>query len=295
MDKTNWASFDEVMTYKEMITLYEKHYKLKIRVSGILAGNESAMNFLRSFPEKFNQIGIPVYQARNELRMIDCSGWNIEGLGRVMLKRFHTPFCLQKLVYSYIRQPKCRKAYNNTEELRRRGFKAARELATVEVWRHGLYQYAFFVSEVGIGQRLDDLVMTLRKNGNEQRWVQLIKEYAGFVKRLHEHGVLYWDLNCGNVLCQQDERSGKWQFTLIDTNRVRFYSSDSVLPLNVVIGDLILMNPRMGTVELFIAEYLKQRGIYSENEVKRIREVQRNRYERKRPLKSFLKFLKHKK
>lgn len=272
-----------------MIVKKDVNYQLKIKVNSSVAGSEVFMNFLWALPEKFSQMGRLVHQARNELRIIDGSEWHLEGVERVMVKRFYPPFRFQKIVYSFIRQPKSRRAYDNTAELRRRGFEAARELATVEVWRHGIYQYAFFVSEVGIGHRLDDLVMILREQGNEQLTRQLISEYASLVKRLHEHGVLYWDLNCGNVLCRQDVQSGKWLFTLIDTNRARFYSPDTVLPLDAVIGDLILMNPRMGTVELFIAEYLKQRGMYSEDEAKRIREVQRKRYEQKRPLKLFMK------
>ena len=136
---------------------------------------------------------------------------------------------------------------------------------------------------------MDNLVLTLQKQGEKTAIAKLIKQYAALVKGLHEHGVLYWDMNCGNVICHQEVSDGNWKFTLIDTNRVRFFDADTPLDLDTVIGDLILMNPKLGTVEQFIAEYLKQRGIYSEAEVNRIREVQRHRYERKRPVKRIVK------
>ena len=195
----------------------EGKYKLKIAANDSMAGNEAFMGFLRSLPEKFDLVGTLIHQARNELRMVDAREWGIEGLDRVMVKRYHGLFWFQKLDYTFIRRPKCRKAFDNTAELRRRGFEAARELATVEVWRHGLYQYAFFVSEVGSGERLDRLVMALREQGDTKMTRQIISEYAALVKRLHEHGVLYRDMNCGNVLCRQDKQDGKCHFTLIDT------------------------------------------------------------------------------
>ncbi len=53
--------------------------------------------------------------------------------------------------------------------------------------------------------------------------------------------------------------------------------------------DIILMNPRTGIVEDFIAEYLKQRGLYSEAEAQRIREIQRKRHEKTHPVRKFFK------
>ncbi len=240
------------------------------------------MEFIKSLPETFGQVGTEIHSARNRLRIMDVSQFGIEGLDRVMVKRYHGLFWFQKIDYSYFRKPKCRKAYDNTAELRRRGFEAAEELAYVEVWRNGLYQYAFFVSEVAEGEQLDSLVIRLKEKNEQETINAIIKQYAAMVVRLHEHGVLYWDMNCGNVICRQNEVNGTWHFTLIDTNRVRLFPDGQSLDLETVIGDIILMNPRMGTVELFQEEYLRQRGLYTPEEAQRVREVQRQRYEVKK-------------
>lgn len=253
--------------------------KLKVRVGDGLEGNAAFMEFLEALPTTFDHRGEEIHHARNILKTIDAAGLGLpDGIDKVMVKRYRGLFWFQKLDYTYMRTPKCRRAFDNTAELRRRGFDAARELGVVEVWSHGLFQYGFFVSAVGQGLRLDDLVIKLRNEGKTETVKTLISQYATLVKRLHERGVLYWDMNCGNVLCRQEKPEGDWHFTLIDTNRIRFFAPDTPLPLDTVIGDLILMNPKMGTVEMFQTEYLRQRGLYTEDNARRVREEQERRY-----------------
>lgn len=263
--------------------------KIVIRTCESQAENKAFREFLESLPNTFNDIGTEVHHARNVLKIIDAKSFGINGVEQVMVKRYHGLFWFQKIDYTYFRKPKCRKAFDNTAELRRRGFDAAEELAVVEVWNHGLFQYAFFVSAVGDGLRLDSYVYKLQEQGRTDVVNTVIKEYARLVYRLHQQGVHYRDMNCGNALCRYDDETGECHFCLVDTNRTSFYEAGKLLPMDVCMSDLILMNPRMGTVEYFIGEYLKLRGIYSEEKVQEIREIQRKRHEKKRPVKKFLK------
>lgn len=262
--------------------------KLRITIAEGLTGNEMFSRFLNELPDRFASIGREVHHGRNILKIIDVEELGI-GMKEVMVKRYRGLFWFQKLDYTFFRKPKCRKAYDNTAELRRRGFDAAEELAVVEVWNHGLFQYAFFVTAVGKGLRLDSYVYKLQEQGRTDVVDLVIKEYARLVFRLHQQGVHYRDMNCGNTLCEYDDRTGECHFCLVDTNRTCFHEEGKLLPMEVCMSDLILMNPKMGTVEYFIGEYLKQRGIYSEEKVKEIRELQRQRHEKKRPVKKFLK------
>ena len=87
--------------------------QLKIVVSDRLKGNTAFMDFAKSLPESFNNIGTEIHTARNRLRIMDISHLGVDGINRVMVKRYHGLFWFQKIDYTFIRQPKCRKAYNN--------------------------------------------------------------------------------------------------------------------------------------------------------------------------------------
>ena len=263
--------------------------KLRITIADELTGNEIFSRFLNELPDRFASIGREVHHGRNILKIIDVEELGI-GMKEVMVKRYHGLFWFQKLDYTFFRKPKCRKAYDNTAELRRRGFDAARELAVVEVWNHGLFQYAFFVSAVGLGLRLDTIVMRAKREGNEAVAQEITRQFAAFVALVHERGIVYHDMNPGNVMCYRNESEQAWHFCLIDTNRTQFFSEDQPLSVEECIGDLILINPKLEMAELFISEYLRCRDMYSAEEAERIREVQRNRYEkRKHCVKNFLK------
>lgn len=266
--------------------------ELKIRINEDLKDNVALSDFLQSLPQTFDHTGTEIHQGRNVLKIMDASRLGIEGVDRVVVKRYHGLFWFQKLDYTFIRRPKCRKAFDNTAELRRRGFEAARELATVEVWNHGLYQYAFFVSEVGRGERLDSMVVRLMEQGEVAQAKAIMTLFAQNLYRMHQRGILYKDMNGGNVMVSHDEDcqgTEGWHFCLIDTNRAHFFPETMQLSLEQCMPDLILMNPKMQLVEFFIGEYLHCRGIYSEAEVARIRAIQRKRHEKKHPVKNFFK------
>lgn len=264
--------------------------ELRIKVNEELADNQAFSNFLKALPRTFNYEGTVIHSGRNVLRLIEAKGFGVAGVDNVMVKRYRGLFWFQKLDYTFFREPKCRKAFDNTAELRRRGFDAARELAVVEVWNHGLFQYAFFVSEVAKGERMDRLVMSLQEKGQKETVDQIIRQFASLLKSIHEHGIYYNDMNCGNVVCRQDEPDGEWRFCFVDTNRAIMMDPDKPLGLDTVMKDILLMNPKMGTVEQFQEEYLRQRGLYTPEYAAQVRQLQRDRYEnRKRPMKQFMK------
>ena len=256
--------------------------QLKIIASDRVKNNVAFMAFLEALPAAFNHEGTVVHSGRNVLRVMEAKGFGLEGIDRVMVKRFHALLWFQQIQNTFFCKPKGRKAFDSTSELRRRGFSPARELALVEVWHHGLYQYAFYVAEMVQGERLTKLIRRLKDEGQQDVISQIIHQYATLVKNLHERGVLYRDLNGGNVICRQDEPGGQWQFFLVDTDRARFYPTDRHLDLKTATKDLILMKPELGTNELFQEEYLRQRGLYTPEAAASLRQAQFARYDRKK-------------
>lgn len=267
--------------------------KLRITTTERVTGNTAFNSFLQALPTTFADMGQEIHHGRNILKVIDIENLGL-GIKQVVVKRYRGLFWFQKLDYTFFRKPKCRKAYDNTAELRRRGFDAAEELAVVEVWNHGLFQYAFFVSEVARGKRLDALVLELQAQGRTDMVDHLIQQYAALVKGLHEHGILYWDMNCGNVMCSLDNNEDRWHFTLIDTNRVRFFEPDRVLDLDIVKGDLILVNDRLGVQPQFIEHYLRQRQMFTPERLQSLLDFKANHHKKKRALKCKMKHLNEK-
>lgn len=256
--------------------------KLKIKVTEEWAGNKAFRAFLEALPRTFNEKGEVIHSGRNVLRVVEAENLGLEGIDRVVVKRFHGLFWVQSILYSFFFKPKGRKAYDNTTELERRGFEPAHELALVEVWQHGLYRYSFFVTEMVMGERLTKLIRGLQASHQQEAVRQVVKQYATMVKNLHERGVLYQDLNGGNVICRQDETSGLWHFALVDTNRARLYDDGTTLELKSAKKDLILMNPELGTNKMFQEEYLRQRGLYTPETAAYLLKAQYGRYARKR-------------
>ena len=263
--------------------------RVKIVTNERLKDNGAFHDLLSSLPEHFNDMGKVIHQARNVIRIVDTRQMGI-GYDEVCVKRYHGLFFFQKWYYTFVRPPKCRRAFDYTSELRRRGFTAAEELGYVEVRRFGIFQYAYYVCQVAQGQRLDHLLAGMKENGDKDGIDTVLKQYAAMVKRLHTHGVLYWDMNDGNVICSKKPDDTQWTFTLIDTDRIRMFPPDTELDLETVIGDLILMDSKLGLTEPFVTEYLKQRDMFSEENLQRVLMEKYNRYEKKkRPVKKFLK------
>ena len=228
--------------------------------------------FCKRLPEEFDHVGREIHHGRNILKVVEANSLGLDDVTRLMVKRYHGLFFFQRIYYSFFRAPKCRRAFDNTAELRRRGIDAARQLAVIELWQHGLFKYGMFVSEAVQGERLDDLVIRLQKEGGRQDTIEaIIRAFASFVCQVHRAGVVYMDMNCGNVICRQEQ--GRWHFTLVDTNRAKFYEA-SVLPdLETCMPDLILMNPVLGLNDLFQASYLKERGICDSVHLKSLQEA----------------------
>lgn len=263
--------------------------QLKIVVSDRVKDNAAFMDFVKGLPETFDNVGTEIYTARNRLRVTDVSALGVEGVKEVVIKRYHHLLFVQQVQNTFFCKPKGRKAFDNTSELWKRGLSPARELALVEVWHHGLYQYAFFVAELVEGEKFSKLIRKMKADGRRDALEGLIDEYAMFVKRMHEHGVVFQDLNGGNVICKniancvgrEYDKDRQWHFSLVDTDKAVIYSPERPLYLNVVKKDLIMMQSEWGTDSMFQEKYLRLRGLYTPEAMAFLQKAQKARRERK--------------
>jgi len=86
---------------------------------------------------------------------------------------------------------------------------------------------------------------------NEQQKFNKIMaaDYARFVARLHQKGVIDIDLNAGN---------GRYTFSLIDINRMKFFKGYP--PMDECLENLTRFTGRMDVFEYVAHEYVKARG-----------------------------------
>ena len=165
--------------------------------------------WLEQLPVTFAQQGEVIYEERNQIRRMEAEGVD------VVVKRFHQPALLNRMVYSWVRKPKAVRAYENALELGKRGFATPEPIGYI-LCGEGLLEESYLVT------RVSELKHTFYdfRDGVIAGKEDLIEAFAKYAASLHNAGVLHKDFSPGNIL--YDKIKGKWQFELVDINRMRF-------------------------------------------------------------------------
>jgi len=171
-------------------------------------------SFITKIPVLFEQEGELVYIARNQLRHFSVEGYE------VIVKRYKQPHLINRIAYTYFRPSKAKRAYEYAFKLLESGIDSPAPIAYIEQYKSGLLTYAYFISiyeknysvirEFMSGTQTDD---------------SLLKELSLYIADLHNKGVLHLDMSPGNILYYKEEN--KYNFTLIDINRMQFLSTVS--------------------------------------------------------------------
>lgn len=210
-------------------------------------------SYIERIPDVFEQEGTAVFQGRNVIKSFVVSA--DEGDVTLVVKRYKRPNIFQKIGYSFFRSTKACRAYENALELQRRGFSTPEPYGYIEQRKKGLVDYCYFISDVDdshpISEQLNDI---------EEFNHALAEDYAHFVARLHQKGIIDIDLNSGNVLYQQ-QADGHYTFSLIDINRMTFYADTEYPPLAECMENLTRFTGRMDVFEYVAREYVKARGM----------------------------------
>ncbi len=230
--------------------------------------------FVNSLHIHFEDGGTTLYDKRNVIKLFE------EGGKRIVAKRFRTPIAIQRLVYSFFRKSKAERAYLNGFELQKRGFSTPESIAYIEVKRHGLLAESYYISTE---TNLPPIEEQLDKTDFN---VSLAEDFADYVVRLHEKGILHHDLNDTNVL-YRDGKEG-FSFTVIDCNRMRFYAADTWPPLAECMENLTRFTGNYQLFRIVAERYCQTRGL-SPSTVDTFMEVKKRHDERRKRRKSFFK------
>ena len=145
----------------------------------------------------------------------------IEGL-YLNIKEFKTPNIFNAFIYKYIRKSKARRSYEYGTILTQKSILTPTPIAYFEAssW-FGLKQ-SYYVSQ-HIDYDFDFRVLIHDLKFPER--VEILKQFTAFTFKLHEQNVNFLDHSPGNTLIVKSS-SGRYDFYLIDLNRMRFETMD---------------------------------------------------------------------
>lgn len=162
--------------------------------------------------EIFQNNGTTIYKIRNEIKVIE-----VEGL-KLCIKSFGQPSVLNQFVYAYMRKSKAFRSYRNAMRLLKLGINSPQPVAWIEFRKPNRYiSRSYYISLY----EEHDFTMDKVMSGAIKNREQIIKEFASFVfTKVHNNGVLHYDLGPGNVLVSCNHNS--YSFSLVDVNRMKF-------------------------------------------------------------------------
>ena len=200
-------------------------------------------NWIHQIPRLFaTGDGDLLFKGRNQVRLFEVEG------KKLVVKRFKRNDIIKRIVYSFFRESKARRSYENAVLLRKRGFCTPHEVAYIEETSLGLISQVYYVCEYTDSQPIRPRL--IKQTPFDEK---LAVVYAQYVASLHAAGVLHHDLNPTNVLVDAENH-----FELIDINRMRFF--DGPVPKNDCMENLTLFYWLTPAYRFILKEYARQRG-----------------------------------
>jgi len=171
-------------------------------------------SFVRNIPAHFEREGELVYMARNQLKHYSVQGHDI------IVKRYKIPYFIARIIYTYFRPSKAKRAYNYALKLLNIGVDSPAPIAYIEQFKDGFLTHGYFVSVYETEYSVIRDLMAGTQNDD-----LFLKELSFYIADLHRKGVLHLDMSPGNILYKKTDN--QYHFTLIDVNRMQFLSSVS--------------------------------------------------------------------
>ncbi|AWH86795.1 Kdo domain containing protein [Flavobacterium album] len=203
----------------------------------------------------------------------------------VNVKSFKVPNILNKLVYRFLRKGKAQRSYEFANILLSKGIGTPQPIAYFENKGPLSLKDSYYMSE----QLEADLTYRqLIEIPDYPEHEIILRQFTQFTFRLHELGIEFLDHTPGNTLIKKTGPE-KYEFFLVDLNRMNFHSSAMTLKQRVI--NMAKLTPEIRLVEVMSDEYARLYGSpYSEVLAMMVKytEYFANRFHRKRRLKEKL-------
>ena len=234
---------------------------------------------------RFNETGtLLVKGKRNTIKI-----FRLEDI-EVNVKSFKKPHWFNSVVYAYFRKSKARRSFEYANYLIEKNIGTPKPLAFVEYTSlSGLDKSYYLCEHIYADLTFRELVEVPDFPDHEN----ILRQFTRFSFILHENGVEFKDHSPGNTLIKKVSGSDRYDFFLVDLNRMNFHES---MPFELRMKNLSRLTPKKEMVEIMANEYAK---FYKEKSEKEIFEQMwgeteqfQYKFHRKQALKKKLKFWK---
>jgi len=169
----------------------------------------SFKTFLLDINNIFNKNQDTIHKARNELKVIPFQNNN------TVVKSFRVPNIINRVAYTYFRDSKAKKSYNNS--LKIKDF-APTPIGYIEFYEDNLLHESYFVSEEF---KYDFTIREPLLDKNFKDKEKIFQEFAKFTLKLHNENIFHNDYSPGNILIKII--GGNYIFKIVDINRMKFF------------------------------------------------------------------------
>ena len=209
---------------------------------------------LRPFLLQVLQRGYKVEKIYSNTRNIveQCSEQGVE----LVVKIFNKPTDFNRVIYTFFRPSKAKRAYEYSLKLRELGFEAPEPVAYMEEPRCGFFYTGCYVSvnAAEYSPVSDFLSYDFENPLQRQKLTALADALASLAYRLHSKHIMYNDFNESNILYKECE--GSFEFKIVDLNRMRF----GVNSKECFAKDLSNLGFRRDMMEKIVAIYCSKMG-----------------------------------
>ena len=165
-------------------------------------------DFLLNIQEFFSKNNITIHKARNELKILHYAELDL------VVKSFKIPHLFNRFIYSFFRDTKAKKSYENSLKILQF---TPKPIGYIEFYSTGLLKESYFISEkfdfdFTIREPLLDSAFKDRQN--------ILRAFARFTLQLHNSGIFHKDYSPGNILIKKTKK--EYIFKVVDINRMEF-------------------------------------------------------------------------
>lgn len=200
--------------------------------------------WIESVPSIFARVGTVIYDARNQIRVMEYNGLTIN------VKRFHCPAYPNRIIYSTIRIPKAVRAYENAERLLTIGVPTPEPIAYILCGNQLLAESYLLTIQSPLSRNFYEF-----RYHSVEGYESVIQQFACFSANLHRKGILHKDYSPGNILFDV-AANGKAEFCLVDINRMEF---DCEIDMPMACKNFCRLWGHRDFIDLLSVEYARAR------------------------------------